>query len=63
MSASELSRGAVNPVIHLIFARCSVILVCWPLGKYNLQCTVLYVKYVVSLFGVKSLEGYGEAQS
>ena len=27
------SRGAVNPVIHLIFARCSAILVCGPLGK------------------------------
>ena len=27
-SVSELSWGAVNPVIHLIFAWCSVILVC-----------------------------------
>ena len=34
------SRGAINPVIHLIFARCSVILVCQPLGKQNLQCNV-----------------------
>ena len=39
--ASELSGGAVNPVIHLIFARYSVILVCWSLGKYNLQCAML----------------------
>ena len=40
-SDSELSRGAVNPVIYLIFARCRVILVCWPLGKYNLHRAML----------------------
>ena len=40
-SVSDLSRGTINPVIHLIFARCILILVCQPLGKYNLQCTVL----------------------
>ena len=27
------SQSAVNTVIHLIFARCSAILVCGPLGK------------------------------
>ena len=29
----QASRGAVDPVIHLIFVRCSGILVCRPLGK------------------------------
>ena len=33
--ALEISQGAVNPIIHLIFASCSAILVCGPLGKYN----------------------------
>ena len=51
MSVSEQSGGAINPVIHLIFARGSVILVCQPLGKYNLKCTVLcYIKRKLCCF-------------
>ena len=35
-SKSRGSQGAIDPVIHLVFARCSVILVCGALGKKRL---------------------------
>ena len=33
LASERASQSAVNTVIHLIFARCSAILVCGPLGK------------------------------
>ena len=42
-SDSELSRGVVNPVIYLIFARYSVILVCCPLSR-QVELTMHRVK-------------------